>query len=117
MQISGGSMELEPWIVVSNHGGENSIQLWAIAGTEQQAFAIFSNESGAQEYADAIGLSEYQLLQLDQSKLLKTMIDCYRNKIEFAALNPTQQKTSKLFKIKDVLAAAKDQLERARDSQ
>lgn len=110
MQSRDDAVELEPWILAAQLAGESSLQLWEIAELQQNALAIFSDEQKASEYARSVGLVDYQVLQAQQPMFLKILIECHEQEIKHVALNPSGSEVSRLFVIKDLLQAAKQQL-------
>lgn len=105
---SGG--ELEPWLVVLGEAPETSIALWRLAENDSQAIAIFSTSELAQSYRAESCEEPCEVLQFDQSSFLQIMIESFKAGIEFAALDPKPKAARQIFKLKDVLQAAKRQL-------
>lgn len=110
MQPLDEAFELEPWIVVANVAGDTVLQLWEVTELNEKALAIFSEEQLANDYAQATKLDDFQVLRFDQASMLKALIQCYSDGIKYLALNPSQSDVAKMFVVKDVLRAAKQQL-------
>ena len=110
--LGGGAngVELEPWMIVLGEAPNTSIALWQIHPSKDQALALFSSQNKAQDYALSNCNSGAQIVRFDHASLLQIMIDSYKNGIQYAALDPTQQETRQVFRLADVLQSAKQRL-------
>ncbi|MDX1928886.1 MAG: hypothetical protein SFV81_20315 [Pirellulaceae bacterium] len=106
------AVELDPWLVVLGSAAEGSLAMWRLADeklpTEQQiTVALFSTEQRATDYAEKCCDAPYQLIQVDRTRFLSLMVDCFRQGIRYATLNPGDSTAQSLFVLRDVLSAAK----------
>lgn len=108
------SIELEPWVIVSGKVPETSVVLWRLATQDADSLAIFSDQTLAERYAHEHCHPPWECRQLDQSALLRVAVDCFREGIEYATLNPSQTGARQVFVLREVLKAAKTQLSRHR---
>ncbi len=97
--------EIEPWIVSLNG---NQIAMWQLNEPQAAALAFFSERSRAEEYARGLNAAESVVLQPSRRELLGLMIQCYQQQILYAVLDPDTQSARRIFKLREVLKAAKD---------
>jgi hypothetical protein len=118
--------ELEPWLVVLGDDTNSSLAMWQLSGVPQAAapslpadlvsqlsVAIFSSQIKASDYAGRCCREPARVLQLDQTRFLRLMVDCFRRGIRYATLNPGDQTAQSVFVLRDVLKAAKDRFSNA----
>ncbi len=119
------AIELEPWLVVLGEEDDASLALWQLEGIQSGAVidaerkehaerplsvAIFSDQPKAVDYAEKCCRVPARTIQVDQTRFLSLMVDCFRQGIRYATLNPGDQTAHSVFVLRDVLRAAKDQL-------
>ena len=102
--------ELEPWIVILGDAAEHSLAMWRLSGAEQPALALFSSAAHAQRYAQANANPPWSVQQPARAALVGIMIECYRQQIELAVLDPDQETARRVFKLRDVLRAVRAEL-------
>ncbi|GIW98044.1 MAG: hypothetical protein KatS3mg111_1377 [Pirellulaceae bacterium] len=102
-------IELHPWILAYGTG-ESQIALWQVQQIQQRAVAIFSEASLAEEYARREQLNDYHLLRPPRDQLIRLFIASLRQGIELAVLDPQRDRAQTLFRLRDVLRAAREQL-------
>jgi hypothetical protein len=113
--IPTGPQELEPWIIVS---GDEQVAVWRIQDNQQDsqrdALALFSDRDYAQSYAQNHCCEPWRVVQCSDTHLIRLLADSFQQGIVLATLNPGETTTSQVFVLRDVLKAAKAQLERQR---
>lgn len=97
--------EIEPWIVSIN---ESQLALWQLSDPPAAALAFFSDQSRAEKYARGLEATHCQVLQPTRRELLGLMIQCYQQQILYAVLDPDSQSARRIFKLRDVLKAARE---------
>lgn len=102
--------ELEPWVIVLGDDDQRRLAMWRLAGTDQPALALFSAAAQAEQYAAAHLQRPWHVTQPPRTSLLKIMIECFRQQVELAVLNPTDTSAQSIFKLRDVLRAARQEL-------
>ena len=102
--------ELQPWLIVLEEAGERSLAMWRLSETDQPALALFSTAAHAEKYAEAHIEQAWQATQPSRTALLSIMIDCYRQQVALAVLNPTTASAQRIFNLRDVLRAARQEL-------
>jgi hypothetical protein len=110
--------ELQPWLAILGDGSGRCPALWRVAETGQAALALFSTAEKAERYAgaaveanaaaEARGGSAEQPTRL---QLVAILIECYRQNVELAVLDPDAYTARSIFKLADLLRAARTQLE------
>ncbi|MEM7476473.1 MAG: hypothetical protein AAF483_15910 [Planctomycetota bacterium] len=103
-------IELEPWVVVLGEAPETELATWNIEANGHPALALFSAKDKAETYAQANCSETGQVLQLGQRELLQVLIDCFNQHTLFAVLDPVGAEARQVFRVKEILAAAKQQL-------
>lgn len=109
------AVELDPWLVVLGSAAESSLAMWRLADEklppdEQVTVAIFSTEQRANDYAEKCCDATFKVIQVDRTRFLSLMVDCFRQGIRYATLNPGDSTAQSLFVLRDVLSAAKREL-------
>lgn len=99
--------EIEPWIIAIN---KNEIALWQLSDPPATALAFFSERVKAEEYAQRLFEATAEVLQPTRRDLLALMIRCYQQQILYAVLDPDAQVARRIFKLRDVLKAAREAL-------
>lgn len=102
--------ELEPWVILLGKTEDRTLAMWRLSETDQPALALFSTAGHAQRYAAAHSDQTWQVTQPARTALLGIMIECYRQQVELAVLNPTEASAERIFKLRDVLRAARQEL-------
>jgi hypothetical protein len=102
--------ELQPWVVAVGDAEERSLAMWRLSETEQPALALFSSAGLAEAYAAKHVASCWQVAQPARSALLGVMIECYRQGVRLAVLNPAETSAQRIFNLRDVLRAARQEL-------
>ena len=115
--------ELEPWLVVLGESENGSLAMWQLTGevstrlnlppAAQLTVAIFSSEQRARDYADQCCSGASRIVQVDRTRFLSLMVDCFRQGIRYATLNPGDSTAQSLFVLRDVLSAAKQELSKS----
>ena len=105
-------VELDPWLVVLGSAAEGSLAMWRLAdeklpADEQITVALFSTEQRANDYAEKCCDAPCRVIQVDRTRFLSLMVDCFRQGIRYATLNPGDSTAQSLFVLRDVLSAAK----------
>lgn len=103
-------LELDPWIVAVASGDEPVAALWRLEQNQASALALFSNEESANRYALANVTGHARAWQPSRRELVQVMIDCFRQGIQFAALDPDSSCARRVFDLRQVLLAAKREL-------
>ena len=101
--------EIQPWVVVTAGDAETTLAMWQIKETGQVALALFSTRALAEHYAARLCGSS-SIMMPARPALLSIMIECYRQGVAFAVLDPDQATARKIFDLADVLRAARDEL-------
>lgn len=116
------AVELEPWLVVLGESVQASLAMWRLGEVQLRelgdvqssdhplSVAIFSDETKAVDYATNCCQSPASAMQVDQTRFLSLMVDCFRQGIRYATLNPNGQTAQSVFVLRDVLKAAKEKL-------
>ena len=109
------AVELAPWLVVLGRDAEGSLAMWRLAdeklpAAEQLTVALFSTEQRANDYAAKYCGASQRVVQVDRTRFLSLMVDCFRQGIRYATLNPGDSAAQSLFVLRDVLSAAKREL-------
>ena len=112
--------EIEPWLVVLGESEDASLAMWRLtdevtarlnlAPGAELTLAMFSTEQRASDYADKNCSGTKRIVQVDRTRLLSLMVDCFRQGIRYATLNPGDSSAHSLFVLRDVLSAAKREL-------
>lgn len=122
--------ELQPWIVVLGSPARNalaqnslaeqslaeqslaeqSLALWRLSETDQPALALFTSAAQAERYALVNASAAWSVQQPARSALLRIMIECFRQDVQLAVLDPDQATARRIFNLRDVLRAARDEL-------
>lgn len=102
--------ELQPWVVVLEDAQERSLAMWRLSDTQQPALALFSSAALAESYAAKHVDSNWQVTQPARTALLGLMIECYRQDIQLAVLNPAETSAQRIFNLREVLRAARQEL-------
>ena len=103
-------MELEPWILILGEAPETSVATWSPDGSSSPAIALFSTRVKAEAYAEQHCADVYSSVQLQRPELLQVLIDAYRNEMRHAVLDPGASQAGQLFRLEQVLKAAKEEL-------
>ncbi len=121
------AVELAPWLVVLgdvveapqagsiSHG---TLAMWRLSDEKlpanaQLTVALFSTEQRANDYAEKCCEAPGRVIQVDRTRFLSLMVDCFRQGIRYATLNPGDSTAQSLFVLRDVLSAAKRELSRS----
>lgn len=132
--------ELNPWVIVTPaapSGGLEQLAVWRLATPPnlldsptleplsnsqplpaQTALALFSDEPGAERYAQQFCSGtppRYRVEQFSSLQLVAVLAECYRKGMRCAALNPSGTAAQQIFVLRDVLAAAKQRLRDTRN--
>ena len=103
------AVELEPWLVVLGEAEDMSLALWQLGDIQARAVndvdhgdrplsvAIFSDQPKAIDYAVKCCRSPARTIQVDQTRFLSLMVDCFRQGIRYATLNPDDQTAQSVF--------------------
>ncbi|MFK7736856.1 MAG: hypothetical protein AB8B50_12550 [Pirellulaceae bacterium] len=102
-------VELQPWVVLFEGESDSQVALWRIEGQNAEAIAAFSSAELADSYAGKLGAG-HSVQRCDETTLLKILMGAHRSEIEFVALNPSESKAAKIFKVRDVLLAARERM-------
>lgn len=103
-------IELEPWLIILGQGPSASLALWRLSSNQELSMALFSNREAAEDYCQHCCDGPSQVLQVDRTRLLGLMVDCFRQGIRYATLNPGDSTAQRLFVLRDVLLAARQTL-------
>ncbi len=106
------AVELDPWLVVLGEPATSSLAMWRLAdekvpAEEQLTVALFSTELRANDYAEKCCEAPRKVVQVDRTRFLSLMVDCFRQGIRYATLNPGDSTAQSLFVLREVLGAAK----------
>lgn len=96
--------EIDPWIVTIDG---NQLALWQLTDPPVPALAFFTDRTKAEQYAGRLTGSATEVLQPTRRELLGVMIKCYQQQIQYAVLDPDTQVARRIFKLRDVLKAAR----------
>jgi hypothetical protein len=112
------AVELDPWLVVLGSASNGSLAMWQLADDKlptdaQLTVALFSTEQRANDYAEKCCEAPRRAVQVDRTQFLSLMVDCFRQGIRYATLNPGDSTAQSLFVLRDVLSAAKRQLSKS----
>lgn len=112
------SVELDPWLVVLGDAAEGSLAMWRLADEQlpadaQLTVALFSTEQRANDYAEKCCDAPSRVVQVDRTRFLSLMVDCFRQGIRYSTLNPGDSTAQSLFVLRDVLSAAKRELSKS----
>jgi len=112
------AVELDPWLVVLGSASDGSLAMWRLADEklpvdEQLTIALFSTEKRANDYAEKCCEAPHRVFQVDRTRFLSLMVDCFRQGIRYATLNPGDSTAQSLFVLRDVLSAAKRELSKS----
>lgn len=102
--------EIQPWLVVIGEQAETRLALWRISECKEPALALFSSSERASQYAAAHIGGKYMVTQPARTALLSIMIKCFRENMEHAVLDPDSLSAKRIFVIRDVLRAAREEL-------
>jgi len=102
--------DLAPWIVTTHEGSAQHLALWQLADSSQMAIALFSTRDKALLYAAGLSGSESQVAQPDRHALLRILIECFQRQVELAVLDPDSHGAQKIFPLREVLRAAREEL-------
>ncbi len=89
--------------------------MWQLASPRpdeqaQLTLAIFSTEQKASDYAVNSCSSPWRVIQVARTQFLSLIVDCFRQGIRYATLNPGESTAQSVFVLRDVLLAAKREL-------
>lgn len=109
------AVELDPWLVVLGEPADGSLAMWRLAdeklpAEEQLTVALFSTCERATDYAAKCIDAPSRIVQVDRMRFLSLMVDCFRQGIRYATLNPGDSTAQSLFVLRDVLKAARKDL-------
>lgn len=112
------AVELDPWLVVLGEAANGSLAMWRLgderlSADEQLTVALFSTEQRANDYAEKCCQAPRRVVQVDRTRFLSLMVDCFRQGIRYATLNPGDSTAQSLFVLRDVLGAAKRELSKS----
>ena len=112
------AVELDPWLVVLGEADDSSLAMWRLADEklpvhERVTVALFSTEQRANDYAEKCCEATCRVIQVDRTRFLSLMVDCFRQGIRYATLNPGDSTAQSLFVLRDVLSAAKRELSKS----
>lgn len=113
--IAGNSSELEPWLIVMGSSPNTTLALWRIEARKEESVAIFSSRALSETYAKEHCSQPFELLHMDQTRLIRVFADCFQRGIQFATLNPSNATAQQIFVLRDVLKAARAALAKPRD--
>ena len=102
--------ELQPWIVVLDGPAEQSLAMWRLAESDQPALALFTTAALAERYALQNANAAWSVQQPARPALLQIMIACFQQRVELAVLDPDQATARRIFNLRDVLRAAREEL-------
>lgn len=102
--------ELQPWFILTGENSDASVTLWRLEQNEEPCVALFSNEESAAGYAESFCQPEFMIKQFDRPAMLRIFVEAFKSGIEHAALDPQASTTRRIFRLRDVLKAAKSQL-------
>lgn len=102
--------ELSPWVVVHGQDEARSLAMWRLADVDEPALALFSDSTRAEEYATTHIRGDWRVTQPARSALLGIMIECYQQQVRLAVLDPDEAGARRIFKLRDVLKAAREEL-------
>ncbi len=118
------AIELDPWLVVLGDDVNASLALWQLGDAQASApsekgecslsVAIFSDQPKALNYSQQCCQGPARTIQVSQTRFLSLMVDCFRQGIRYATLNPGNQTAHSVFVLRDVLKAAKGQLSKGK---
>jgi hypothetical protein len=109
------AVELEPWLVLLGEAADGSLALWRLADetvpeSQRLTVALFSTEQRAADYAEKCCRAPNRVVQMGRTRFLSLMVNCFRQGIRYATLNPADKTAQSLFVLRDVLSAAKQEL-------
>ena len=104
------SIELEPWIIVEDNNAQRSPALWRVQANDSIAVALFSDRDSAEVYATANYSNPCQIIHPSRTDLLRVLVECFRQGVRYAALDPGATQTRRIFELRQVLAAAREEL-------
>ena len=93
MNENSSAVELNPWLVVLGDAADGTLAMWRLSeeklSTEEQlTVALFSTEQRANDYAEKCCGAPRRVIQVDRTRFLSLMVDCFRQGIRYATLNP-----------------------------
>lgn len=106
--------ELQPWVILEGDSDSTRLALWRMEQDDAEAIALFSDEQLAKSYAEENCGPSFNVRRLERIAMVRVFADAYRSGIQYATLNPTSQNARQIFIIKDVLAAARTDLDSER---
>ncbi len=109
------TIDIEPWIVIVGDERQ-SLAMWRMSDNEQPSVALFSSEDKARQYVAESKIAKFAVIQPQPRALIQLLIDCYTSSIRWAALDPTPERASRVFELRQVLKAARDSLVSPGDS-
>lgn len=104
------ALELDPWIVAIENSEGSTAALWRLEQNQASTLAVFSSQETANRYILANIASSARAWQPSRHELVQVMIDCFRQGIRFAALDPDSASARRVFDLREVLSAAKREL-------
>ena len=102
--------EIEPWIVVQEPDSESQLAMWRLSDHDSPSLALFSSRAKAETYAFSHAGDSWQVTQPARNILLGIMIECFQKQIEYAVLDPDGKSAKRIFKLREVLKAAREEL-------
>jgi hypothetical protein len=95
------AVELEPWLIVLGDGALASLAMWRLALNQELSVALFASRDTAQAYCDSCCEGPAKILQVDRTRFLGLMVDCFRQGIRYATLNPGDSTAQRLFVLRE----------------
>lgn len=114
--MNSSAIDLEPWLVIVGSPPRTELALWHLEQQAQNSLAIFSSQSLAESYAQSHCAETSATIQPDRLGLVRTLADCYQRGLRYATLDPSLASCRRVFILRDVLAAIRDQLAQRGDS-
>ncbi len=97
-------------MIVEDDSDQWSPALWRVQSNDSIAVALFSVRDLAEAYAHANYSNQSQIIQPSRIELLRVLVECFRQGVRYAALDPSATQTRRIFELRQVLAAAKEEL-------
>ncbi len=99
--------ELEPWILLTELSGVTQPAFWQVSQGQAASLALFSTAERAQAYAAALVCDNFRVNQPSRVTLISLLVECYKQGIRIAVLDPDASAAKRVFDIQQILKAAK----------
>jgi hypothetical protein len=111
-----GPVELEPWLILLGTEDNRSLALWRLESRQEDTLALFSDLRRAEAYAQCYCQPCSEVYRFDRNQFISVLVDCFRQGIRLATLDPSDSAARQVFSIRDVLKAARVRLENERQT-